>query len=76
MDERLAFERSGYGLRRARRQRRISVRTFARRTGVEAATIRELEAGRFDPPLDVILALADGVGVRVSQLILNITDPP
>jgi transcriptional regulator with XRE-family HTH domain len=49
----------------------ISVTELAARTGVDAQQINALEAGRFDPPFDVMIALADGIGVRLSTLIPN-----
>lgn len=70
------LERFGKRFRRVGIQRRVSVRALARRAGVDARTIRELEAGRFDPPLDTMLGLADGVGVPGWRLLVNITDQP
>ena len=41
---------------------------LAARTGVDVRKITALEAGRFDPPFDVMSALADGIGVPLYAL--------
>lgn len=39
--------------------------------GIDQRQIGELEAGRLDPTFDVLLALAEGIGVQLSTLIPN-----
>jgi transcriptional regulator with XRE-family HTH domain len=66
MDTRAELIRFGQTIRRVREQEGISVADLAGRTGIDARKISALEAGRFDPAYD---ALADGIGVRLSELI-------
>ena len=40
-------------------------------SGVAENRIEELEAGELDPDLEMLLALADGLGVRVSALFIH-----
>jgi transcriptional regulator with XRE-family HTH domain len=69
MDTRAELIRFGQTIRRVREQEGISVADLAGRTGIDARKISALEAGRFDPAYDVMCALADGIGVRLSELI-------
>lgn len=69
MDERAELARFGKRFRQVREQQRVSVADLAARTGMAARRIGDLEAGRFDPTYDVMIALAEGMGVRVSALI-------
>ncbi len=69
MNEQAELIRFGQKIRQVREQQAISVAELAARTGVDAMQINALEAGRFDPPFDVMIALADGIGVRLSALI-------
>jgi transcriptional regulator with XRE-family HTH domain len=61
--------RFGQKIRQVREREGISVAERAVRTDIEAQKINALEAGRFDPPFDVMIAVADGIGVRLSTLI-------
>jgi transcriptional regulator with XRE-family HTH domain len=47
----------------------ISVADLAARTGIDEQRINAIEAGQIDPAFDVMVALADGIGVRLSALI-------
>ena len=69
MDTRGELIRFGQTIRQVREREGISVAELAARTGIDAQQISALEAGRFDPPFDVMIALADGIGVRLSALI-------
>lgn len=61
--------RLGETFRQVREQQRLSVAELAARTGIDVEHISALEAGRLDPTFDVLLALADGIGVRASALV-------
>jgi transcriptional regulator with XRE-family HTH domain len=50
-------------------QQGVSVAELAARTDISERRICSLEAGRLDPTYDVMIALADGIGVRVSALV-------
>jgi transcriptional regulator with XRE-family HTH domain len=69
MDERAELARFGETFRQVREQQRVTVANLAARTGIAARRIGDLEAGRLDPTYDVMIALAEGMGVRVSALI-------
>jgi DNA-binding XRE family transcriptional regulator len=61
--------RFGETFRQIRERESVSVADLAARTGIDADQINALEAGRLDPAFDVMIALADGIGVRLSALI-------
>ena len=69
MNEQAELIRFGEAFRRAREWEGLSVADLAARTGIGAHQINALEAGRLDPAFDVMCALADGIGVRLSALI-------
>jgi transcriptional regulator with XRE-family HTH domain len=54
----------GETFQRVRKQQQISVADLAGRTGIDAVQISNLESGRLDPEYDLLIALADGLGVR------------
>jgi transcriptional regulator with XRE-family HTH domain len=68
MSEHPELVRLGTAFRQARERDGISVAELAARTGVDAQQIDGIEAGRLDPAFDVMCALADGFGVRLSAL--------
>ena len=55
----------GWNLRRARSGRRLSLQELAGRSGVAKATLANLEAGRGNPTIDTLWALALALGVPV-----------
>jgi len=63
-------EFSGFGrtLRRARRERDLSQEALARRTGIGAKHISELERGNKDPRLATFRRLAAGLGLTGTEL--------
>lgn len=46
----------------------LGVDALARRCDLDAQTIADLEAGRIDPSLDVLLAVARGLDVSLTML--------
>jgi transcriptional regulator with XRE-family HTH domain len=66
MNEDAELIRFGRKIRHVREREGISVAELAIRTDIEVQKINALEAGRFDPPFDVMIATADGIGVRLS----------
>jgi transcriptional regulator with XRE-family HTH domain len=68
MNEQVELMRLGETIRQLRAQRRLSVAELAARSGITARRISNIEAGRLDPRFDVLIALADGLGVRLSAL--------
>jgi transcriptional regulator with XRE-family HTH domain len=69
MDTSADLIRFGQTIRRVREREGVSVAALAARTGIDAEEINAIEAGRLDPALDVMIALAEGIGVRLSALI-------
>jgi transcriptional regulator with XRE-family HTH domain len=70
MDTRAELIRFGQTFRQVREREGVSsIADLAVRTGVDAQQINALEAGQLDPAFDVMCALADGIGVRLSALI-------
>jgi transcriptional regulator with XRE-family HTH domain len=69
MDTHAELRSLGERVRRVREHQRLSVAELATRTGVEIQHIRELEAGSFDPTLDILIALARGLGIRLPALV-------
>jgi transcriptional regulator with XRE-family HTH domain len=62
------LRRFGEAVRQEREQQRLSVADLAVRSSIAARRISKIEAGRLDPRYDVVIALADGLGVQASTL--------
>jgi transcriptional regulator with XRE-family HTH domain len=56
-------------LRRLRERGGLSVVALAERSGVARATLTKLEAGRGNPTIDTLYALADALGVALGDVI-------
>jgi transcriptional regulator with XRE-family HTH domain len=69
MNKHAELLRLGETIRQVREQRRLSVAELAARAGIDAQRISNIEAGQLDPTYDVLIALADGLGVRLSALV-------
>jgi transcriptional regulator with XRE-family HTH domain len=69
MNEDAELIRFGQKIRQVREREGISVAELAVRSGIAMQMINALEAGRFDPPFDLMIAVADGLGARLSVLI-------
>jgi transcriptional regulator with XRE-family HTH domain len=63
--------RLGQAIRQVREQQGVSTSELATATGITRQRIDRLEAGKVNPPLDVLIALADGLGVRASAFIMR-----
>lgn len=68
MNEQAELIRFGETLRQAREREGIGIAELAARSGIDAQQVNALEAGRLDPAFDVMCALADGIGIRLSAL--------
>jgi transcriptional regulator with XRE-family HTH domain len=69
MDVRVELLRFGQAIRQVREREGIGVAEFAVRAVIDAQQVVAIEAARLDPTFDEMLALADGLGVRLSALI-------
>lgn len=63
----------GRSLRQLREERSISRDELATTTGLAPSRLYAIEAGRFDPPYDLLLALAAGLRVKLGALISRAT---
>lgn len=59
----------GRAIRQLRVERNIGAGELAAAAGLTPRRIDALEAGRLDPPYDVLLALARGLGVKPAELV-------
>ena len=59
----------GRAVRLLREEQEMSERELARAAGLTSGRLDAIEAGRVDPALDVLLALAAGLGVTPAALI-------
>jgi transcriptional regulator with XRE-family HTH domain len=64
----------GEAFREIREQRGLGVGELAVATGVDLACIEALEAGCLDPDLELLVRIADGIGVRPSAFFLRAED--
>lgn len=69
MDIRAKF---GDRVRRLRKARRVTQLELAELVGVGRSYLSQIEAGKRDPGLRVIKAIADGLGTTASQLLRNL----
>jgi transcriptional regulator with XRE-family HTH domain len=64
----------GTAVRTFREQRTLNVSALAASVGVEPTAILALEAGRLDPPYDLLLSLADALDLHPAALILRVEE--
>ena len=61
----------GQAVRELRVQRHRSIRNLATVSGISPRRLAALEAGRLDPDLELLAALARGLGVRRSEIFVR-----
>jgi transcriptional regulator with XRE-family HTH domain len=61
----------GEAIGQIRAERGLSTVELATATGIEITRIQALEAGRLDPDYELLLTLAEGLGVRPSALVIR-----
>jgi transcriptional regulator with XRE-family HTH domain len=61
----------GRAIHQVREERGMSVSELAGAAGVERQLLDALEGGGLDPAYDVMLALADGLGVELTALVIR-----
>jgi transcriptional regulator with XRE-family HTH domain len=59
----------GKRLRKLRIAKKLSQATVAKRADLSREYVNKIEAGRYDPPLSTINALAKALGVQVGELL-------
>ena len=69
-----ALSSLAWNMRRHRAIRGLSASEVARRSQVARATLTQLEAGRGNPTLDTLLAVASVLGISLAELVTE--DPP
>jgi len=67
----LAF---GTGVRQLRRQRKLTQADVASRVGITATYLSQIETGRRNPTLAVVVGLARALGVKPSQLVARLDE--
>lgn len=61
----------GQAVRQIREERSVSLDDLGASAGIDSRSIATLEIGRLDPHYDVLLALAEGLGVRPSTFVIR-----
>ncbi len=61
----------GHAIRQVREQYGMSKKALAAAAGIEPERLDALEAGQLDPAYDLLIALAAGLGVRPSTLVIR-----
>ena len=59
----------GVRLKKLRTARKLSQATLAERAGFSREYVNKIEAGRYDPPLSTLDALAKALRVKLSALV-------
>ena len=59
----------GTTLRKLRMAKKLSQAALAKSAGVSREYVNKIEAGRYDPPLSTITALAKALGVKPARLL-------
>jgi transcriptional regulator with XRE-family HTH domain len=70
-DKRQDLTRLGLAIGELRRREGLSRSELARTAGVEEARLSALETGRLDPDYELLLTLAEGIGVPPSAFVLR-----
>lgn len=60
----------GKKIRAARCSLGISVEKFALMVGIDRNYLRDIEYGRANPTIDILIKIADGIGVHVWELMM------
>jgi transcriptional regulator with XRE-family HTH domain len=61
----------GKAIGQIRAERGLSVGELAAAAGIEIERVQALEAGQLDPDYELLLTLAEGLGVRPSALVIR-----
>ncbi len=59
----------GMRLKKIRVEKKLSQATLAKRADLSREYVNKIEAGRYDPPLSTIEALARALRVKVTELV-------
>jgi transcriptional regulator with XRE-family HTH domain len=61
----------GRAIQEIRRERGVGAENLAAATGVDRRRLHELESGRLNPRYELLLALAEGLGVPASAFVIR-----
>lgn len=64
----------GRAIRQLREERNVRAVALAVAAGIDPERLSAIEAGRFDPRYDLLIALADALGIESSVLFLRVSD--
>ncbi len=56
-------------LRKLRKAKKLSQAALATKAGLSREYVNRIEAGRYDPPLSTLNALAEALGVKPARLL-------
>jgi transcriptional regulator with XRE-family HTH domain/quercetin dioxygenase-like cupin family protein len=77
LDERATVERQnlrddlGHRLREAREQKKIGLRELARRLGVSASLISQIETGKTEPSINTLFAIVSELELSVNEIVFD-----
>ena len=77
LDEQATVERQhlrddlGQRLREAREQKKIGLRELARRLGVSASLISQIETGKTEPSINTLFAIVSELGLSVNEIVFD-----
>jgi transcriptional regulator with XRE-family HTH domain len=77
LDERAAVERQGlrddlgHRLRTAREQKKIGLRELARRLGVSASLISQIETGKTEPSINTLFSIVSELELSVNEIVFD-----
>ena len=77
LDERVAVERQGLRddlgqrLRAAREQKKIGLRELARRLGMSASLISQIETGKTEPSINTLFAIVSELELSVNEIVFD-----
>lgn len=61
----------GQAIGQLREERGLSTEVLAAAAGIERTRIQALEAGALDPDYDLLLTLAEALGIRISAFVIR-----
>lgn len=65
----------GAAIMRLRLKRKMSVESLALNARLSTVYIASIEEGRHDPPLATVMAIAQGLGITMAQLLCELNEP-
>jgi XRE family aerobic/anaerobic benzoate catabolism transcriptional regulator len=70
-NDKQALSRLGQGIRSARKERKLSLRELAKRSGLSERFLSDVESGRANMSVISLLSVAEALGVKASDLLVS-----